>query len=247
MTLPVLSLDPLIFKNVMSHKPLILLVEDESPIRKLLRAALPDDQYRLVEADSGKLAIRLAAEQPPDVVLLDLGLPDIDGQDLLKQLREWLTAPIIVLSARDQEEQKVQALDAGADDYLTKPFSTNELLARIRVTLRRAQRIGTSPQSSHFEHGNLRLDLAARRVFVSDVEVHLTPLEYKLLITMTQHVGRVLTHRFLLKEIWGPHEVVEPHNLRVLMAALRRKIERNPTQPEHLVTEQGVGYRLPAE
>lgn len=231
----------------MPNKPVILLIEDEAPIRRLLRAAIPEDAYRLVEAASGQQGLRLAAEQPPDVVILDLGLPDIDGQDLLRRLRDWLTAPIIVLSARDQEQQKVLALDSGADDYLTKPFSTNELLARLRVVLRRASRINASSIESTFEHGDLFLDLAARRVLVSGAEIHLTPLEYKLLITLTQHVGRVLTHRFLLKEIWGPHEVVEPHNLRVLMAGLRRKIEVDSARPQHLVTEQGVGYRMPSD
>ena len=177
-------------------------------------------------------------------MILDLGLPDIDGQEVLQRLREWLRAPIIVLSARDQEQQKVAALDGGADDYLTKPFATGELLARIRVALRHAAKSGAEPAASTFATGDLRVDLAARRVFVKDSEVHLTPLEYKLLTTLVLHAGKVLTHRFLLKEVWGPHHVGETHYLRVFMAILRRKIEANPAQPRYLLTEQGVGYRL---
>lgn len=226
--------------------PLILLVEDEAPIRRFLRSALEAEGYRLAEAETGKQAQRLAAQQPPDLVILDLGLPDMDGQDLLRQLREWLTAPVIVLSARDQEAQKVAALDGGADDYLTKPFGTGELLARIRVALRHASRAG-GDQSAVFESGDLTVDLAARRVTVRGAEVRLTPLEYKLLTTLVRHSGKVLTHRFLLKEVWGPHDVHETHYLRVYMASLRRKIEADPSQPRHLLTEQGVGYRLASE
>ena len=231
----------------MSNTPLILLVEDELAIRRFLRASLPSEQYRLVEAESGKDALRLATQQPPDLVILDLGLPDMDGQDVLRRLREWLHAPIIILSARDQEQEKIAALDGGADDYLTKPFSTGELLARIRVALRHANRTADDRDSSTFEHDDLKIDLAARRVFVRDAEIHLTPLEYKLLTTMVRHAGRVLTHRFLLKEVWGPHDVHETHYLRVFMATLRRKIERDSAQPRHLLTEQGVGYRLNQE
>lgn len=227
--------------------PLLLLIEDELPIRRFLRTSLDGEGYRLVEADTGQQAIRLAAQQPPDLVILDLGLPDIDGQDILRQLREWLRAPIIVLSARDQEQQKVTALDNGADDYLTKPFSTGELLARIRVALRHAARTVGDRESSTFVQGDLKVDLAARRVFVKDAELHLTPLEYKLLTTLVRHAGRVLTHQFLLKEVWGPQQARETHYLRVFMASLRRKIEADPAQPRHLITEPGVGYRLAAD
>lgn len=229
------------------NSPHLLLVEDELAIRRFLRASLTDENYRLTEAESGKQALRLAVQQPPDLVILDLGLPDMDGLDVLRQLREWLHAPIIILSARDQEQQKIAALDAGADDYLTKPFSTGELLARIRVALRHANRVSNEPESSTFEHGDLTIDLAARRVFARGAEVHLTPLEYKLLTTLTRHAGKVLTHRFLLKEVWGPQDVHETHYLRVFMATLRRKIEVDPAQPRHLLTEQGVGYRLNQE
>jgi two-component system KDP operon response regulator KdpE len=223
--------------------PLILVVEDDPPIRALLRTVLTADGYRLTEADTGERAVRAAAQQPPDLVILDLGLPDIDGQDVLRRLREWLTAPVIVLSARDQEKQKVAALDAGADDYLTKPFGTGELLARIRVALRHTARRGREPETAVFESGDLRVDLAARRVSARGLEVRLTPLEYKLLATLVRHAGKVLTHRFLLNEVWGPG-YHEPHHVRVFMASLRRKIEQDPAQPRHLLTDQGVGYRL---
>jgi two-component system KDP operon response regulator KdpE len=227
--------------------PLILLVEDELPIRRFLRAALAGAGYRLTEAETGQQAIKLAAQQPPDLVILDLGLPDMDGQEVLRQLREWLRAPIVILSVRDQEEQKIQALDGGADDYLTKPFSSGELLARIRVALRHAAQIGDGGEASSFVCGDLRIDLAARQVVVRQGEIHLTPLEYKLLVLLARHAGKVLTHRFLLREIWGPHHQQETHYLRVFMASLRRKIEADPAQPRYLLTEQGVGYRLAAE
>jgi two-component system KDP operon response regulator KdpE len=227
--------------------PLLLLVEDEAPIRRFLRTSLAGEGYRLIEAETGEQAIKLSAQQPPDLVILDLGLPDVDGQDVLRQLREWLGAPIIILSARDQEKQKITALDNGADDYLTKPFSTGELLARIRVALRHTARLGDERESPTFTVGDLKLDLAARRVFRADSEIHLTPIEYKLLTTLVRHAGKVLTHRFLLKEVWGPNHLRETHYLRVFMASLRRKIETDPAQPRYLLTEQGVGYRLAAE
>jgi two-component system KDP operon response regulator KdpE len=225
-----------------STKPLVLVVEDEEPIRKFLRTSLSNSGYRVDEAGNGEQAIRLAMQHPPDVVILDLGLPDIDGQQVLRQLREWLHAPIVILSARDQEAQKIAALDNGADDYLTKPFSTGELLARIRVALRHTS--PTSAESRVFECGELRIDLPSRRVFVRGTEVHLTPIEYKLLTTLVVHADKVMTHRQLLKEVWGPQEVQETHYLRVFMAGLRRKIENDPAQPRYLMTDQGVGYRF---
>ena len=224
--------------------PLILLIEDELPIRRLLRASLATVGYRVAEAETGQQALRLSAQQPPDLVILDLGLPDTDGNIVLGQLRQWLSAPIIVLSARDQERQKVAALDNGADDYVTKPFHTGELLARVRVALRHAARLGTEKESSVFAHGELKVDLTTRRVFVGAVEIHLTPIEYKLLTTLVRNAGKVLTHRHLLKEVWGPDHAQETHYLRVFMASLRRKIEADPAQPRYLLTEQGVGYRL---
>ena len=228
--------------------PLILLIDDELPIRRFLRASLVAEGYRLDEAETGDQGVRLAAQQPPDLVILDLGLPDMDGQEVLRRLREWLRAPIIVLSVRDQEQQKVKALDNGADDYLTKPFSTGELLARIRVALRHASGAGLQSglqgqESSVVVSGDLKVDLAARRVFVQKTEVHLTPIEYKLLTTLVHHAGKVLTHRFLLKEVWGPQQLQETHYLRVFMASLRRKLH-DSLPPRYLLTEPGVGYRL---
>ncbi len=227
--------------------PLLLLIEDELAIRRFLRASLTAENLRLVEAENAEQALRLAAQQPPDLVILDLGLPDMDGQEVLKQLREWLQAPIIVLSAHDQEVQKIAALDHGADDYLTKPFSTGELLARIRVALRHAARVEGDRESALFACGDLKVDLSARRVYVKQTEIHLTPIEYKLLTTLVRHAGKVLTHRHILKEVWGPDQIQETHYLRVFMAGLRRKIETDPAQPRYLLTEQGVGYRLTTE
>ncbi len=224
--------------------PRVLLVEDELPIRRFVGAALAGASYQLDEAGTGEQALQHAAQSPPDLVILDLGLPDIDGQDVIRRLREWLTAPIIVLSARDQEQQKITALDNGADDYLTKPFSTAELLARIRVALRHVGQSGDDAGKTTFEYGELKVDLATRRVFVAGNEVHLTPIEYKLLTTLVRHAGKVLTHRQLLKEVWGPQQAQETHYLRVFMANLRRKLESDPAQPQYLLTEQGVGYRL---
>jgi two-component system KDP operon response regulator KdpE len=227
--------------------PLVMLVEDEAPMRRFLRGFLARFDYRFLEAGTGEEALRLAGETPPDLVLLDLGLPDMDGQDVLVQLREWLQAPIIVLSVRDQERQKIAALEHGADDYLTKPFSTGELLARIQVAFRHAAQGAGGGASPVFAVGDLRLDRTARRVTLAGEDVRLTRLEYKLLVTMAQHAGKVLTHQFLLGEVWGPKRAEDVQHLRVFMAGLRRKIEREPAQPRYLITEQGVGYRLAAE
>jgi two-component system KDP operon response regulator KdpE len=189
--------------------------------------------------------LRLARQQPPDLVILDLGLPDIDGQEVLRSLREWLAAPIVVLSARGQESQKVKALDHGADDYVTKPFGVAELLARLRTALRHAA--GGTDAVPVFTVGELQVDLAARQVVVAGEQVHLTPLEYKLLATLIKHAGKVLTHRYLLQEVWGPGHAEEIHYLRVFMASLRRKIEADPARPRYLLTEPAVGYRLAGE
>lgn len=226
----------------MVPEPHILVIEDEQPIRRFLRAALSSAGYRITEAVSGEEGLRLAASQPPDFVILDLGLPDLDGQEVLRRLREWYTSPIIILSARDQESQKVAALDHGADDYVTKPFGIGELLARLRNAMRHAQRIG--PEETAVTIGDLRIDLAARLVTRRNEVVHLTPLEYKLLVTMLKHSGKVLTHRFLLREVWGPQDSQENHYLRVFVASLRRKLEDDPARPQYIVTEQGVGYRF---
>ena len=229
--------------------PLILVIEDEKPIQRFLRASLLSEGYRVVEAETGQQGLTMALAQPPDLVILDLGLPDMDGLRIIEELRSWSQVPIIILSARDQEKDKVTALDRGADDYLSKPFGVGELLARLRVALRHQARLSSqpAPDASRFSVGDLLVDLEARRVFMRDQEVRLTPIEYRLLITFIQHAGKVLTHRFLLKEVWGPGHVEETHYLRVFTAALRRKLETDPARPRYLLTEQGVGYRLAAE
>ncbi|HEY2882560.1 MAG TPA: response regulator [Pirellulales bacterium] len=223
---------------------LVLLIEDDVPMRKFLRTFLSGVNYRVEEAATAEEALLSAAQNQPDVIILDLGLPDMDGQELLRQLREWLKAPVIVLSARDQDAQKVAALDGGADDYLTKPFSTSELLARIRVALRHAAQAPEEGGLPVYQTGNLRVDLSNRRVFVRDKEIHLTPIEYKLLRTLVQHPGKVLSHQYLLKEAWGSEHAQDTQHLRVFMGALRRKIETNLAQPRHVLTERGIGYRL---
>jgi two-component system, OmpR family, KDP operon response regulator KdpE len=224
--------------------PLVLLIEDEAQMRRFLRTALAANDYRLVEAETAREGLAQAASRNPDVILLDLGLPDRDGLEVARELREWSGAPIIVLSARGREEDKVKALDLGADDYLTKPFGVDELLARIRVALRHASATPGAPPEPVFEAGDLRVDRAARRVWRSGQEVHLTPTEYKLLITLIRHAGKVLTHRQLLKEVWGANYANQSHYVRVYMAQLRQKIEADPARPRLLITEPGVGYRL---
>ena len=223
----------------------ILMIEDEQPIRRFLHAALEDAGYRVSEAANGVEGLRAAMSQPPDIVVLDLGLPDLDGQEVLKRLREWYRSPVIILSARDQESQKVEALDHGADDYVAKPFSVGELLARLRVALRHAYRMG--PEVTTVKIGELEVDLAARLVSINGTQVHLTPIEFKLLTTMMKHAGKVLTHRFLLREVWGPQDSQENHYLRVFVAGLRRKIEHDSAKPRYILTEQGVGYRFAPE
>jgi two-component system KDP operon response regulator KdpE len=222
-------------------EPLVLVVEDDAQLRRFLRAALSSHAFRLVEAGSVREAEQLATSHNPDVYLLDLGLPDGDGVDLARRLREWTRAPIIVLSARGREEDKVNALDAGADDYLTKPFGVNELLARLRVALRHAQ--ATPSGDPVLEAGPLRVDLARREVTVDGRDIRLTPTEFKLLALLARHAGKVLTHRQILKEVWGPN-ASEAHWVRVHMAELRKKVEPDPARPRLLVTEPGVGYRL---
>jgi two-component system, OmpR family, KDP operon response regulator KdpE len=226
--------------------PLVLLVEDEPQMRRFIRATLPGHGYRLVEAETGAQALVEAGTRAPDLILLDLGLPDIDGVEVTRRLREWSATPIIVLSARGQEGDKIQALDAGADDYLTKPFGTGELLARMRVALRHGARAGDHGESV-FRSGDLKVDLGARRVFMGEREVRLTRTEYTLLAALARHAGKVLTHRQLLKEVWGPGSVDQHHYLRVYMGQLRHKLEEDAARPRYLVTETGVGYRLKAD
>jgi len=230
--------------------PAILVIEDEPAIRRFLRATLEQRGYQLIEAGTGEEGLALAARQPPDLVILDLGLPDIDGLDVIRHLRAWTAVPIVVLSARGQERDKVAALDLGADDYLTKPFGVDELAARIRVSLRHAERSALAAAGLSepvFRVGDLRVDLAGRRVFVRDAEVRLTPTEYKLLETLARHAGKVVTQRQLLREVWGPGYAEETHYVRVYMGQLRHKLEADPARPRYLRTEPGVGYRLLAE
>jgi two-component system KDP operon response regulator KdpE len=227
---------------------LVLVVEDEPQMQRFLRASLTSHGFRLLEATTGAAAIVEATTHNPDVVLLDLGLPDVDGIDLTRRLREWSRVPIIVISARGREEDKVEALDAGADDYLTKPFGVNELLARMRVALRHSREAQSSETPTPIiELGGLRVDLDRRDVTVDGREVHLTPIEYKLLVLLAKNAGKVLTHRQILKDVWGPAYAGQTHYVRVRMAELRKKIESDAGRPKLFVTEPGVGYRLKAE
>lgn len=221
----------------------LLIVDDELAIRRFLRASVPDDQFELDEAATGKEGIHKVAAHPPSVVLLDLGLPDMDGIDVVREIRTWTQVPIVVLSARHQENDKIRALDAGADDYLTKPFSVGELLARVRVALRHSQRDAGSP-TPVFEAKGIRVDLSKRRVTRQGAEVHLTPNEYNMLAVLVKHSGKVVTHRQLLREVWGEAYTEEMQYLRVYAGQLRHKLEDEPARPKLLLTEPGVGYRL---
>jgi two-component system, OmpR family, KDP operon response regulator KdpE len=224
-------------------EPAIVLIEDEAAIRRFLRVTLHAHDYRLFEATTGSDGLVEVATRQPDVVMVDLGLPDMDGLDVIRKVREWSPVPVIVLSARGGERDKVAALDAGADDYIEKPFGTEELLARVRVALRHAAG-GPRDADAVFAVGGLVVDQARRVVKIDAHEVHLTPIEYKILTVLVHHAGKVLTHRQLLREVWGPSHVEHAHYLRVYMGQLRRKIERDPAQPRYLLTEPGVGYRL---
>jgi two-component system KDP operon response regulator KdpE len=231
----------------LSKKPVVILIEDEPEIRRFLRASLIGHGYRLFEATTGAEGLREAESRQPDIVVLDLGLPDIDGLEVIRRLREWTGVPIIVLSARGQEQDKIIALDAGADDYVGKPFGVGELLARLRVSLRHAKRTVREAGEPTFSAGDLEVNPTERRVLVGGNEIHLTPIEYRLLATMVKHAGKVLTHRQLLREVWGPPYAEQAHYLHVYMAQLRRKIETDPARPRHLLTEPGIGYRLAAD
>jgi two-component system KDP operon response regulator KdpE len=224
----------------------VLVIEDEAQMRRFLRASLPSHGYALVEAATGAEGIAKAATHQPDVILLDLGLPDMDGLEVTKRLRAWTQTPIIVLSARGLERDKVGALDAGADDYVTKPFGIEELLARMRVARRHAQK-GEEPSAAAFTVGNLRVDHGKRQVFVDEGEVHLTPIEYKLLAALVRSAGKVMTHQHLLREVWGPRYASQTQYLHVYMGHLRGKLEADPARPKVLLTETGVGYRLKVE
>jgi len=218
-----------------------LVIDDEPQIRRLLRITLEANGYRVFDAATGHEGLVQAAQRKPDVILLDLGLPDLEGVDVLKRIREWSPVPVIILSVRDQEQEKVAALDSGADDYVTKPFNSAELLARLRAALRHGQPQGAD---AIFRAGHLEVDLSKRLVMKGGVEVKLTPIEYSLLRLLVTHAGKVLTHRQLLTEVWGAKAVEQSHYLRVHVAHLREKLEDNPSAPEIIITEPAVGYRL---
>lgn len=225
----------------------ILLIEDDPQIRRFLRASLTSQGYRLLEAVTGEEGLSLAASQRPELVILDLGLPDLDGLEVARRLREWASIPMLVLSARGKERDKIAALDLGADDYVTKPFGVGELLARIRVALRHAPGPEKDGKEPVFEVGDLRVDLSRRYVSVRDRQVHLTPIEFKLLAVLVRHAGKVVTHRQLLDSVWGHSFGEQTHYLRVYMQQLRKKLEATPAHPRYLRTEPGVGYRLVEE
>jgi two-component system KDP operon response regulator KdpE len=226
---------------------LALVVEDEPQVIRFLKASLASHGFRVLDAPTGQRGLIEASAHVPDIVLLDLGLPDMDGVEVVRRLREWTAVPVIVLSARGQERDKIEALDAGADDYLTKPFGIGELLARMRVALRHADRVGEDAESGELVVGDLWVNLAARRVTVAGKEIHLTPNEYRLLAVLSRNAGKVVTQRQLLKEVWGPSSIEQSHYLRVYMAQLRHKLEAEPARPRWLITEPGVGYRLRAD
>jgi two-component system KDP operon response regulator KdpE len=224
--------------------PVIVVIEDDPAIRLFLRTGLGAHGFKVFEANRGRQGIIEAGIRKPDLIVLDLGLPDMDGVDVIKTIREWSGMPIIILSARNTEQHKIDALDAGADDYLTKPFGLGELLARIRVAMRHSINSPAQDQSGVFTTGALKVDLLKRQVFVGDREVHLTLIQYRLLSVLIKNAGKVLTHQYLLKEVWGPSYRDNSHYLRIYMSQLRQKLETDPTQPQYLLTESGVGYRL---
>jgi two-component system KDP operon response regulator KdpE len=227
-----------------SSAPEILIVEDDPQIRRFLRATFAAEQYRFQEAVTAAEGIAQAAARQPDLIVLDLGLPDRDGLEVIRKVREWTQTPIIVLSARGQERDKVTALDSGADDFVSKPFAVGELLARVRAALRRSATISDTANGATFRAGDISVDLERRVVTLHGTEVHLTPIEYKLLQTLIRHAGKVITQRQLLVEVWGPQHSEQAQYLRVYMAQLRRKLESDHTRPRYLLTEPGVGYRL---
>ena len=223
----------------------VLVVEDEPEIRQFLRSSLGSEGYRVVDAPTARRGTLDAGMHKPDLAIVDLGLPDFDGVEVIRRIREWSPMPIVVLSARTQERSKIEALDAGADDYVTKPFGVGELLARVRVALRHATRPSTGKETLRL--GEVTLDFAKRRAGKSDAEIHLTPIEFRLLACLAKHLGMVVTHRQLLTEVWGPTHAGHTHYLRIYMKQLREKLELDPVRPVHLLTETGVGYRLVAE
>ena len=228
----------------MNYSATLIVIEDEAQIRRFLRTTLTSENYQVIEAETGKQGLSEAATRKPDLIILDLGLPDMDGVEVVKGIRSWSVVPIIILSARSQEGDKISALDAGADDYLVKPFGVGELLARIRVALRHVSNVQNGEEEGIFTVDELKVDSIRRKITVSGLDVHLTPIEYRLLTVLVKHAGKVLTHRFLLKEVWGPNYVERAHYLRIYMGILRHKLEKDPARPRFLLTEVGVGYRL---
>ena len=228
------------------NKPLVLVVEDDAAICNLIATTLGTHNYKYRTAADGSTAILEAASHNPEVVLLDLGLPDMDGVEVIRKIRTWSMMPIIVISARSEESDKIEALDAGADDYLTKPFSVEELLARLRVTFRRLNysAAGGEADASVFKNGDLRIDYASCCVFLKDTELHLTPIEYKLLCLLAKNTGKVLTHSYITREVWGSSWDNDVASLRVFMATLRKKIEEEPSNPQYIQTHVGIGYRM---
>ena len=226
------------------NKTLILVVEDDPPIRNLMSTTLKAHDYRYLTAPNGESAVMLASSHNPDIILLDLGLPDMDGVDVIKKIRSWSNTPIIVISARSEDNDKIEALDAGADDYLTKPFSVEELLARIRSTCRRLAALQTETPDAVFHNGELSIDFAAGCAYLSGEELHLTPIEYKLLCLLAKNIGKVLTHSYITREIWGSSWDNDLASMRVFMATLRKKLENRPGSPQYIQTHIGVGYRM---
>ncbi|WP_250672955.1 response regulator (plasmid) [Paraclostridium ghonii] len=230
----------------MELKPLILIVEDDKSICKFIKVSLETQGYKCKDTQYGNTAISMALSMGPDIIILDLGLPDMDGIEIIKKLKGISNTKIIVVSARGHEREKVEALDAGADDYLTKPFGVSELLARIRVCLRNIVKESNFKleEGSIFQVRDFKIDYEKRKVYINNEEIHLTPIEYKLVVLMSKYAGKVLTHKFIINEIWGSYMENETQSLRVFMASIRRKIEKDPTQPEYIITEMGVGYRM---
>lgn len=232
----------------MQAKPLVLIVEDEAGICNFISAILASNHFDVLKTAKGREAVSMAASHCPDLVLLDLGLPDMDGVEVLKKIRQWSNIPVVVVSARGLEREKVEALDLGADDYVTKPFGTHELLARIRTALRhsRSNVNGNAVELGNIKIGDLEINYEKRLISIAREDVHLTPIEYKIIVLLSRHLGKVLTHDFIIREVWGPH-TNEVQALRVNMANIRRKLEVNPAEPRYIITEVGVGYRMVEE
>jgi two-component system, OmpR family, KDP operon response regulator KdpE len=237
----------LIFRGIISVEMLFLIVEDDKQIRKFINFSLRSQDYNCIEAATGKEAMKFISTKDPAAIILDLGLPDMDGIDIIKQVREFSNIPIVVVSARDQDNEKVEALDAGADDYLTKPFSINELLARIRVVLRHSSSNKREEASVVYKVADLEINLEKHKVTIEGQEIHFTPMEYSVLTLLMRNSGKVLTHKYILKKVWGSYLDSDVQSLRVFMANIRRKLEKNPAKPRYVFTEVGIGYRFTEE